>query len=152
MLSIHVIDENRLLVGCVDGLFELTIQSKYAYSYRLINYFNDEQTALKHARIYSIVPYKENQYFLATKTGVVLVDLKKKKAQAFEHNPKKIRETIGLGVCRMAFKDKRNRIFFAPSSGGLSQLVDKNGELKIIPYQFNSKLTTNTKDYISSVC
>ena len=152
VLSIHVIDQNRLLVGCVDGLFELTIQSKYAYSYRLINYFTDEQTALKHARIYSIVPYKENQYFLATKTGAVLIDLKKKKAQAFEHNPKKIRETIGLGVCRLAFKDKKNRIFFAPSSGGLSQLVDNKGELKIIPYQFNSKLTTNTKDYISSVC
>jgi len=150
VLSILPIEENRLLVGCVDGLFELKINSKYSYTFKKINYLTEEEE-LKHSRIYSMVHWKEEKYFLGTKGGAVLVDLKNKKAQAFEHSSKKNKGTITAGICRMVYKDKQNKIWFATSSGELSILSVKGDGIKIIPYAYNSILLKNSKDYISSM-
>lgn len=151
VLSMVVINENRVLVGCVDGLFELNIYGKNAYTFKKIEYLKGEE-AIKHVRIYSIVHWKEDKYFLGTKAGAVLIDLKTKKAQAFEHSSKKSKETITSGVCRVVYKDRQKRIWFATSSGELNLLSEKNNELKIIPYAYNSYLLKTSKDYITSIC
>lgn len=151
VLSILPINEKKLLVGCVDGLFELTINSKKNYSYKQVNYLSEEE-AIKHVRIYSLVHWKEEKYFMGTKGGAIMVDLKNKTATAFEHNIKKKNVTISQGVCRLVYKDKQNRIWFGTSSGELSLLSVKNDEIKIIPYAYNSTLLKNSKDYVSSIC
>lgn len=150
-LSLYVINENRALVGCVDGLFELNIQSKTNYSFKRIDYLKEEES-LKHNRIYSIVHWKDDRYFLGTKGGVVLVDLKNKKAQSFEHSLKNPKGTITSGVCRHIYKDNQNRIWFASSSGELNLLSVKSEKIEIVPYKYNSILLKVSKDYITSIC
>ena len=113
-----VISENHVLVGCVDGLFDLTITGKNQYTFKRINFLSDED-AIKHVRIYSMVHWKDEKYFLGTKAGAVLVDLKAKKAQAFEHSFKQAATTITAGICRNVYKDKYDRIWFATSTGSL---------------------------------
>ncbi len=151
-LSIHVINENKVLVGCVDGLFELNINSRSDYSFKKIDYLENKEEAIKHTRIYSIVHWKEDNYFIGTKGGVVLVDLKKKKAQAFEHSIKNPNGTITLGVCRHIYKDEQSRIWFATSSGELNLLTVKTNKIEIVPYKHNSILLKVSKDYITSIC
>lgn len=151
VLSILPITDEHLLVACVDGLFELIIYSKKNYSFNQVDYLKEEE-ALNHSRMYSLVHWKEEKYIIGTKAGAVLVDLKKKKAQAFIHNPKDPKNTITTGVCRLVFKDKQNRVWFATSSGELSQLSTKEDVLKIVPYNYNSVLLKKTKDYITSMC
>lgn len=150
-LSMLTINFNRVLVGCVDGLFELNILSKNNYSFKPVNFLKKEE-AVKHVRIYSIVHWKEEKYFIGTKAGVVLVDLKNKTAKAFEHSSKNIKGTITPGVCRLIYKDDQNRIWFATSSGELNLLSIKKGEQTISPYRYNSNLLKNSKDYITSIC
>jgi len=150
VLSMIVISENHVLVGCVDGLFDLTITGKNQYTFKRINFLSDED-AIKHVRIYSMVHWKDEKYFLGTKAGAVLVDLKAKKAQAFEHSFKQAATTITAGICRNVYKDKYDRIWFATSTGEMNQLVDKNGVLSIVPYKYNSILLKNSKDYITSI-
>lgn len=151
VLSILPVTDERLLITCVDGLYELIIRSKNNYSFNRINYLKEEE-ALDHSRMYSLVHWKEEKYFIGTKGGVVLVDLKNKKAEVFEHKAKDSKNTITAGICRMVYKDKQNRIWFATSSGELSQLIVKNNELKIVPYAYNALLLKHSKDYISSMC
>ncbi len=150
VLSMIVINENHVLVGCVDGLFDLTISGKNNYTFKRINYLTEEE-AIDHVRIYSLVHWKDDKYFLGTKAGAVLVDLKAKKAQAFEHSFKNPKATITAGICRNVYKDKYDRIWFATSTGEMNQLVDKNGSLSIVPYKYNSILLKNSKDYITSI-
>lgn len=150
VLSMIAINENHVLVGCVDGLFDLTISGKNKYSFKRINYLTEEE-AIEHVRIYSLVHWKDEKYFLATKAGAVLVDLKAKKAQAFVHSIKNPKGTITAGICRNVYKDKYDRIWFATSTGEMNQLVDKNGVLSIVPYKYNSILLKNSKDYITSI-
>ncbi|MDP4797941.1 MAG: hypothetical protein NWR50_03675 [Crocinitomicaceae bacterium] len=150
VLSMIVINENHLLVGCIDGLFELKITGKNKYSFKRINYLSDEE-AFEHVRIYSLVHWKDEQYFLGTKAGAVLVDLKAKKAKAFVHSVKNPKGTITAGFCRNVYKDKYDRIWFATSTGAINQLIDKKGALSIVPYKYNSILLKNSKDYITSI-
>lgn len=150
VLSMIAITENKVLVGCVDGLFELSIQGKNNYTFKRIDFLSKEE-ALKHVRIYSLVHWKDEKYFMGTKAGAVLVDLKAKKAQAFEHSAKHPKTTITAGICRNVYKDKYDRIWFATSTGEMNQLQDKNGSLSIIPYKYNAILLKNSKDYITSI-
>lgn len=151
VLSMLVISPNRILAGCVDGLYELNITGPGVYTFKPISYLKGPE-AIRHERIYSILHWKEEKYFVGTKAGAVLIDLKAKKAQAFEYNAKKPKETITYGVCRLVYRDKQNRIWFATSSGELNVLSVKKDEVKILPYAFNDVLLKNSKDYISSIC
>lgn len=149
VLSIHDISNKKLLVACADGLFELNINGN-DYTYSEVHQKGSEETLI-HKRAYSIVHWKELKYFIATKDGVILYDASTKKVQTFEHNPKKPNETIGIGVCRLAYKDRAGRIWFATSTGGLNILSYLNGEVRIRPYEYNSILKSTSKDYISSI-
>ena len=143
ILTIKAITEDRLLVGCVDGLFELTISPK-GYFYKKIETKGFE-------RIYSIVHWKGSYFWIATKKGVLLFDEKKKKIETFFHNSKKENETISKGVCRLVYKDMGGRVWFTTSTGGLNVLVEKNGTKKIVPYSQNKKIKALTTRYITSI-
>ena len=150
VLSLHAISNDKILVACLDGLYQLEISSAKSYSYSSLN-FLDPVTANNHDRTYGIIPYLENQYFLATRSGVVLVDLSNRTAITFEHDQKKPNETISLGACRYGFKDKSGQYWFATSSGGLNCLVHTPKGIKISPYKFNAKIKAKAIDYINSI-
>ena len=148
--SIEVLSKNHLYVGCSDGLFELLIQENGSYTYKPIGFLKDNEF-VKQKRIYSILKWKENEYFLGTKAGVIYIDFKKKKTQTFEFNPKSPLNSITSGACRVIFKDKQNRVWFATSSGELSLLKTAKEGFKIVPYAYNALLLKKSKDYISSI-
>lgn len=149
VLSIYIINKNRLLVACADGLFELNITGN-DYTYSEVQLKGSEEYLL-HKRAYSIVYWKGDQCFIATKDGALLYDYKKKTVQSFEHNPNKPSKTISKGICRLAYKDQKGQIWFATSTGGLNILSESNGEVSIRPYEFNTILKTASPDYISSI-
>ncbi len=151
VLSLFSINSNKVLVGCLDGLYELNIQSQTRFAYKKIE-FVSANLAQKHDRVYAILPYKNDQYFLATKSGVVLYDLKSKQSEVFEHNPKNKENTISLGICRGAYQDAFGRFWFTTSGGGINYFVNKNGKNKILQHPASQYLIAAAKDYITSIC
>lgn len=149
VLSIYSINKDKALVGCLDGLYELTVSGN-TFRYSKLTYV-DKENQRKHERIYAIVPYRNQEYFLATKGGVILYNLKTKKSRLFEHNPQLPTETIGIGICRVAYKDPEGNFWFTSSGGGLNLLKEENGELKIKPHPINSKFISKIKDYVSTI-
>jgi ligand-binding sensor domain-containing protein/class 3 adenylate cyclase/predicted metal-dependent HD superfamily phosphohydrolase len=149
VLSIHFLKENQLLVGCVDGLYQLTIENTTKYTYKRLDYLSPAESK-KHVRIYSMLHWKEEQYFIGTKSGVVLVDLKTQKATPFEHSSVHKKHTITAGACRYIYKDKQKNIWFSTGAGQLSKLVTPSaGEIKIIPFHQAKALVKFTKEYIN---
>jgi len=147
VMDMHIISENLILTACLDGIYELKIDKKDTYKFTKIAFMGAEIFEA-HKRAYKIIPYKENSYIIATKSGALLIDYNTKSVREFVHNPKKKNETILPGICRYAFKDSKNRIFLATSSGGLSVLTNNDG-LKIVPYAYNRFLTQNLNTYIT---
>ncbi len=146
VLSLCVIDDKNILVGCVSGFFKLKIEENKHTFLPLQNIHS-----LKHKRIYKIIHWKKELYWVATKEGAFLYNDKDKSIQFFEHDINNKKETILKGVCRLVYKDQYNQIWFSTSSGGLNKLSEKNGELKIIPFSQNEKLKKITSSYITSM-
>lgn len=149
VLAIEVIDHGHLLVGCADGFFELKYDD-YNYSFKKLK-LNDEFHRFDNDRVYSIVHYKNQQYFVGTKDGAVLYDVKKGVVQFFNHDPSRYKRTISKGVCRLVYKDREGKIWFTTSTGGLNYLIEENEQLTIVPYELNSYIKNLSKSYISSI-
>ncbi len=149
VLALQRLSSNKLLVGCADGLYVLNIESAYYYTFTPIKFNIENEEAF--LRTYSLLHYKDNQYFIGTKGGVVLYDLVTKKAIVFQHNPLDLKNTISAGVCRMVTKDKSNKIWFATSAGGLNVLKGHGDSLIIAPYILNDLIRKYSKDYIYSL-
>lgn len=151
VLSIHAVSENKILIGSLDGLYELNIRSKFDYFFKKIDFVPKNQ-AQKHERVYSIVPYGKDSYFLATNSGVVLYNYKTRKSEVFEHDPNDKLNSISLGVCRLIYKDPYGKYWFATSGGGINYFTNKNGKHKIVLHPFSKKLIQTSKDYVSTIC
>lgn len=149
VLSLYSISEKRILVGCLDGLYELEIFGTNNYRYKKLKYVPKEHEQ-KHERVYAIVHYKNDLYFLATKGGVILYNLKSNTSELFEHNPKDTKNSISIGVCRVIYKDKEGKYWFTTSGGGLNYFSEKKH--KILPHPINPVLITYVKDYVASMC
>ena len=148
ILSLYVIDKNNVLVGSTNGFFNLKINSINDYSFTKIVLEKDNYLT-NHSRVYSVLHWKDDQYFIGTNGGVVLLDLKTKKTKQFEHSEEEI--SITNGLCRLVYKDNNGTIWFATSTGGLNKLVKKGTELSIVPYIHNQQLLDVTKNYITSI-
>lgn len=149
ILSLYVISENSLLIGASDGLFELKI-SGTSYSFNKIKLEKIDNPS-NFERIYSIVHWKDQKYFLATKGGVLLFDKATHSFTTFEHDPKNRKKTISPGICRLAYKDLNGQIWFTTSVGGLNMLQEKKDGIMIVPYAYNSVISRLSKDYITHI-
>lgn len=150
IVSIHLINEQRILVGANDGLYEFIDQGA-TYQFKQIPYKGVDNPS-SFQRVYRIIPYKEHHYFLATKGGVLLYDDKRKAFQPFVHNPKKPKESIGPGLCRVVYSGKDGKFYFATSTGGLHVLkTSKSGELSIVQHEMHQVVLKASNDYISSI-
>ena len=145
ILCMKLVTPNKMLVGCADGFFELHMDGT---NHRFVPIkTNDDQIE----RVYSIVHWKEQLYWLATKNGALLYNEKTKEVTPFVHNPAKANVTISKGICRLVYKDKQGKVWFATSTGGLNILVEENDQLTIEPYKKNNLIKSATHDYIASM-
>lgn len=148
ILSIHVINKDKVIVGSTNGLFLLTIKESNDYFFKKISLEKDAYL-VNHSRIYSILHWKNNKYFIGTNGGVVLLDLETNKTIQFEHSDEKT--SITNGLCRLIYRDKEGIIWFATSTGGLNSLLIDGDKLSIIPYKNNTALLDISKNYITSI-
>ncbi|MEJ6776263.1 MAG: adenylate/guanylate cyclase domain-containing protein [Crocinitomicaceae bacterium] len=143
VLALKAISETHLLVGCVDGLFDLKIKGSGH------EFIKIETKGLN--RAYSIVHWKDDFYWVATKKGAFLYDVKKQKVEVFVHDPNNKTKTISKGVCRLVYKDLDGSIWFTTSVGGLNRLVETEKGLTIIPYKDNKAIKEVSTEYITSI-
>jgi len=148
VLALEVINPYKLLVGCADGFFELTIGAE-EIDFRRIPI--ESESGRRHDRVYRIVHWKDNLYWLATKDGAILYDEFRGVQEIFEHNPSKSDRTISKGICRNVFKDLNGRVWFTTSTGGLNILSQQNDEWVIRPYEHNYIIKGVSTDYITSM-
>ena len=75
VLSLHSIAENKLLVGCIDGLYilEFDLANANLYSYSKIPH--DLEFYQDYDRVYTILRKDDNHYWLGTKGGLVLLNI-----------------------------------------------------------------------------
>ena len=146
VLAMKLVSPNRMLVGCADGFFELKMNGGASYLFSPIK-TNDDLTE----RVYSIVHWKEQLYWLATKNGALLYNDKTKEVQEFSHNSNNPGKTISKGICRLVYKDKEGNVWFATSTGGLNVLVVRDGIPSIEPHKKNALIKSATQDYIASI-
>jgi ligand-binding sensor domain-containing protein/class 3 adenylate cyclase/HD superfamily phosphodiesterase len=147
--TMYVIDQNHILVGCPDGLFELKIKSPTNYKYTPL-YTNMNNTPTM-SWVYSLVHWRDEKFFLGTKGGVVLYDMATKKVRQFVSDPKNRSNTIIAGVCRFVYKDINGKMWFTTSGGGLNYLRETGEDLAIVPYERNDILARYSKDYFTSI-
>lgn len=145
VLTIQLISKNKMLVGCADGFFELTMDGS-SYNYKQIEAPKKAEQII--GRVYGIVPWKENMYWLATKTGAALFNYKTKEITFFTHDVVKPKKSISKGVCRLVYKDLSGNIWFATSAGGLNIFKENGNELMIQPYEKNNIIKAVSNDYI----
>lgn len=150
-LCLYVIDNGRLLVGSVDGLFELTFDEQNPAAYNFTKLDHSSQTQRGFDKTYKIVSYdEEHKYLIGTRAGVAILDLESKNFQYIFNDPNSP-GTLGPGPCRLVFESKRGRFYVAPSSGGIYEILkEENGYSVRKPKRFK-KLSSVTKDYLTSV-
>jgi len=145
VLAMQMIDNNTILVGCADGLFELKMDgANYVYNKietpKKLDFIID--------RVYSIVYWKQDFYWLALKNGAALYNRKTKEFKIFVHDVLNPRNTISKGICRLVYKDLSGNVWFATSSGGLNKLSETEKGIIIEPYKKNRIIKTVSNDYI----
>lgn len=145
VLSMHMISSSLMLVGCADGFFELKMDGAN-YSYNKIEAPKKAEYAFD--RVYSIVHWKEDLYWLAIKNGAALYNRKTKETTFFTHDVLNPNQTISKGICRLAYKDLSGNVWFATSSGGLNLMSESEKEITIQPYKKNKIIKAVTNDYI----
>jgi len=150
IMSLHYINDHEMLIGCTDGLYMLTYYNA-SYSFKKVNYKKIENPT-SFDKVYQIIPYKDTRYFLATKGGVLLYDNKTGATTAFTNDPLKPEETIGAGICRLAYRGTDGMFYFGTSTGGLYVLNERaDGSIFFRPFRYNRQLLAITKDYISTI-
>ncbi len=152
VLSSYSIDSNIVLVGFEDGFFKLEINDDATFKYTRLNYVNPI-VLTKYNRLYGIESLDEENYLLATKGAVFLYNLKTGNSTRFEHNMNRPEASLLPGVCRVLYKDRKDRFWFATSAGGLNILTkNEAGNYVIQPHPINANIREATKDYATALC
>lgn len=149
-LSILVIEKNKLLVGFLDGLFELDINPTDPSQYEFTKIENTAEISRKFDFIYSIIPYKsDDKYLIGSKGGIAILDYKSKKFNYLFHEEDKEND-LGQGACRFIFKVDTN-YYTSPSSGGIYRIEFKENKLVAFGNNDFTVLGNATRNYFSSV-
>ncbi|AEA43547.1 adenylate/guanylate cyclase domain-containing protein [Fluviicola taffensis] len=150
IVSIHYLTDEHFLIGANDGLYDLKIKNGTGVYHKVV--YKGIDNPLIFQRLYKITPYKESQFFIATKGGVLLYNQKTGEFTPFVNNPKKPKTTIGAGVCRVSYKGLNDTYYFATGVGGINLLtLDSQGKEQIVPYEFNKSILKASRDVISTI-
>ncbi len=144
-LSLFVLNENELLVGCLDGLYRLEINPEDASSYRYVKLPHKRGVSSEYDRIYQIVQVDADRYLLATRGGICLVNIDTG-LYTYVSNHK------GLGSVKYIFKDVFDKFWIAPANGGVYRcILLHNGELTIQSSSFNTHLSKIVKGNVNVI-
>lgn len=135
VLSVAYLNPNTLLVGCTDGLYQIT-HSPNQYKVKKIRYKGIENPSM-FEKVYRVVAYDKQSFFLGTKGGVLLYDSKTGSFTPFSLNLKQPNRSIKGGVCKAIYKGIDGTMYFGTSEGGLSVL-------KKVRISYKSHLTNGT--------
>lgn len=144
--SLQYVNEDLILVSSSKGLFKLFYNRGNPYFEKIP--IKGARNTTDANRIYAIVHYRDDEYFLGTKDGVIKFDLKKNKFESYYHSSRDIANTIVPGICRSIYKAQNGQVYFFTSEGGMS-VYEENRD-KIIPYKFNRNILHVTKEYVTS--
>ena len=145
-LTIKFISENKLLVGCLDGLFILSIDKNNPSKYSFTKIEHSSSVSREFDITYTIIPYKnENQFLIGTRAGVAIFDIQKRSFNYLFSQGNK-QNSIGSGACRLIF-EKDSNYYAAPSSGGIFSIQLKDSILSASKQHEFSLLNSITKDY-----
>ena len=150
-LGLHIINKNKALVVCFDGLYELSINENDPsdYTFKLIKHKTGQHRGFN--KNYTILQHTDEQTFLiGSKAGLSVFHRENNRFDYFSNNPDDS-TSIGAGPVRLIFKTIDNRFFACPSSGGLYEIIKgKEGAFEIEkPLEFDT-LINKTKDYFTS--
>ncbi|NVK66470.1 MAG: hypothetical protein HWE22_17900 [Flavobacteriales bacterium] len=147
VLGILPVSDRKILVACTDGAFELNISTE-GYAYQKIKYPSKEVEQM-HQRSYSLLHLEGTSYLITTKEGALVYDIESKKMEVFTHNSRKPKTTISAGICRLAFKDNKGKIWLTTSTGGLNVMEKKAESWVIHPYAYNKQIKAASRDYVT---
>lgn len=151
-LSLQFIDDNTLLVGGIDGLFELKIDEEDPdnYSYKKFKHSNIENRQRGFDGVYKIIPYTTaGEFLIGTRGGVELFNYPKETFTLLYNQPHH-KHTIGPGACRFVFQEDSN-FYAAPASGGIYQIKLKDDMLKAYKNNPFTILSKASSSYFSDV-
>ena len=150
-ISLKVITKNRLLVGSVDGLFELSFDEDNPRKYAFQKIKHSTQKHRGYDKTYKIIPYqKDSLYLIGTKAGVAVLNLEKKSFQYVLKDPRET-QIMNSGPCRLVFESMDGSFYFAPASGGIYEVVKNNNEYLVQASDMFKSLNDSLKDYITSI-
>jgi ligand-binding sensor domain-containing protein/class 3 adenylate cyclase/predicted metal-dependent HD superfamily phosphohydrolase len=144
--DIEYVNENLVLVSTTNGLYKLYYNGGNPYFERIP--IKGGKNDIDANRIYKVIHWKDDIYFLGTKDGVVRYDLAKKTTQFYYHDDQKNTTSIAAGICRYIFKDKANNIHFFTSEGGMNTYDDQKNI--IFPSPYNKLILSKSKEFITS--
>ena len=144
-LALYVFDENNLFTGGLDGLFKLTIKAEdpSIYSYEKLSHAAD--IPIEYERVYQIVPLDDHRFWLATRGGICVYDLRTK---SYTY----VSKEKNTGSVKYIFKDKMGVFWIAPANGGIFKCkLSEAGEIIIEPSSFNNHLSRIIKGNINVI-
>lgn len=74
-MAIHTISDDKLLVGCTDGLYLLSFDLANPSIYRFEKIPHDLEYFVDYDRVYTIAKLNESQYWIGSKAGLALLNL-----------------------------------------------------------------------------
>ncbi len=145
--DIEYVSEDLVLVSSTNGLFKLYYNGGKPYFEKvsIVGARNDVDAN----RIYKIVHWKNGDYFLGTKDGVIKYNLNNKKFKFYYNDPLDKNNTISAGICRYIYEDSKGLLYFFTSEGGMS-IYNEEKDL-IQPSKYNSLILSEAKEFVTSV-
>lgn len=145
VLCLHRLEDNRFLVGCVDGLYEFSynISRPELFEFNKISHNLDFYQDFD--VVYKIFPLDENRFWIASKAGLSLLDLQNKNYLYYSGNfePQAIKS-----FC----KDKNGHYWGGTSSGEVINFkMNDLGQIEIRKASFNDELLQLTKGAINAI-
>lgn len=128
-LNVYYINDNKLLVACIDGLFELTIDAtnRNNFKYKKLNHQDESLRGFDLS--YIIVPFKnDNQFLIGTRRGISLFDYDNLDFYYLYNQPDDP-NTIGPGSVRFIFENE-GKYYASPSGGNIYEITFENNILK----------------------
>lgn len=145
--DIEYVNEDLVLVSSTNGLFKLYYNGGKPYFEKVP--IVGSRNEVDANRIYKIIHWKNGDYFLGTKDGIIKYNLNNRKFKFYYNDPLDTKNTIAAGICRYIYEDDDGLLYFFTSEGGMNVY---NEEKDIIhPSKFNAVILKEAKEFITSV-
>jgi len=121
LLSIHVESPQKIWCGYDDGLYILTINSYINYSFKKVNFINDEE--LNSTRVYQIKQADDHSLWIGSRAGLSLINKNDLTFSFYGHSADK--NSLGEGSVKVIYRDLSGKIWLVTSNQGLYNIIQK---------------------------